>query len=57
MSAWPKESYEQELKMAMLEAQRDRDDLLAVLEGRRVMVTADGKQYARVTWHADMRIR
>lgn len=40
----------QEPLLAALEAQKDRDELLAVLEGRRTWITADGQQYARVEW-------
>lgn len=41
---------EQELHLEALEAKKDRDELLAVLEGRRTWITADGEQYARVEW-------
>lgn len=48
--AKPETTQQQELKMAAIEAQKDRDELLAVLEGSRALITADGQQYARVEW-------
>lgn len=46
----PPTAKEQELRLAALEAKKDRDELLAVLEGRRAWITVDGQQYARVEW-------